>query len=141
MSQGKMSQGMIFFKSKIFGYPILERRSTILLLLLLCMSRSGYPPWILKRGGLESSGRRLISSIGKIKRVEFSSNRPTGPIQSSSCKVCFCVVCVFVPFSCTRFWCLFPEVGCPKSLEIQNLLGKVLERSGLRIEHFCWEVV
>ena len=24
-------------------------------------SRSGYPPWILKRGGLESSGRRLNS--------------------------------------------------------------------------------
>ena len=28
-------------------------------------------PWILKRGGLESSGRRLISSIGNTKRVAF----------------------------------------------------------------------
>ena len=35
------------------------------------MSRSGYPPWILKRGGVESSGRRLISSIGKTKRIAF----------------------------------------------------------------------
>ena len=35
------------------------------------VSRSGYPPWILKRGGLESSGRRLISSIGKIKGLVF----------------------------------------------------------------------
>ena len=34
-----------------------------------------------------------------------------------------------------------PEVGCPKSLEIWNPWGKVLERSGLRIEHFCYEVV
>ena len=28
-----------------------------------------------------------------------------------------------------------PKVGCPKCLEIQNPWGKVLERSGLRIEH------
>ena len=33
------------------------------------MSCSGYPPWILKRAGLESSGRRLISSIGKTKGI------------------------------------------------------------------------
>ena len=69
----------------------------------------------------------------------FSSNRPTGPIQSSSrdvrVSVCVCVC----PFSCGRFWGLF----CPhfpksdvKFLEIQNPWGKVLERSGLRIEHF-----
>jgi hypothetical protein len=32
-----------------------------------CMSRLGYPPWILKWGELESSGQRLISSIGKTK--------------------------------------------------------------------------
>ena len=37
------------------------------------MSRSGYPPWIMKRGGLESSGQRLISSIGKTNRIEFFS--------------------------------------------------------------------
>ena len=34
-----------------------------------------------------------------------------------------------------------PEVGCPKFLELWNPWGKVLERSGLRIKHFCWEVV
>ena len=27
----------------------------------VCMSRSDYPPWILKRGEVESSGRRLLS--------------------------------------------------------------------------------
>ena len=34
-----------------------------------------------------------------------------------------------------------PEVGCLKFLEIWNPLGKVLEISGLRNEHFCLEVV
>ena len=28
-------------------------------------------PWILKRGGLERSGRRLISLNGKTKRIDF----------------------------------------------------------------------
>ena len=32
-------------------------------------SHSGDPPWILKRGGLESSGQELISSIGKTKII------------------------------------------------------------------------
>ena len=33
-----------------------------------------------------------------------------------------------------------PEVVCPKFLEIRNPWGKVLKRSGLRIELFCYEV-
>ena len=36
------------------------------------VSRSGYPPRILKQGGLESSGQRLITSTGKNKRIAFS---------------------------------------------------------------------
>ena len=35
------------------------------------VSRSGYPLWILKRAGLESSGRILISLNGKTKRVQL----------------------------------------------------------------------
>ena len=35
------------------------------------MSCSIYPPWILKWAGLESSGRRLISSIVKTKIIAF----------------------------------------------------------------------
>ena len=51
--------------------PILERGSAVLLLLLLLHHAQGTPPpWILKRDGLESSGRRLITSIGKTKRIE-----------------------------------------------------------------------
>ena len=51
-------------------------------------------------------------------------------------------VCVSVCLS-LFMWYIFrpilpplPEVGCPKFLEIRNRWGKVLERSGLRIEHF-----
>ena len=47
--------------------PKLERRNPVRL--LLCTSRSGYSPRFMKRGGLESSGRRLLSSIGKTKRI------------------------------------------------------------------------
>ena len=34
-----------------------------------------------------------------------------------------------------------PEVGCPIFLEIRNPWGKVMERSGLRYEHFCLKIV
>ena len=34
-----------------------------------------------------------------------------------------------------------PEVGCSIFLEIRNPWGKVLERSGLRYEHFCLKIV
>ena len=34
-----------------------------------------------------------------------------------------------------------PEVGCQIFLEIQNPWGKVMERSGLTLEHFSLEVV
>ena len=44
-----------FIRCWTFSYPILERRRTVLLLLLLCHAPRT-PPWILKRGGLESSG-------------------------------------------------------------------------------------
>ena len=57
--------------------------------------------------------------------------------------VCLCVsVCVFtfeVPFK--RLFAPLPEIGCPIFLEIQNPWVKVMERSGLRFEHFCLEVV
>ena len=53
-------------------YPILERGSAVLLLLLLLCHAQGTPsPWVLKWAGLESSGKRLVSLIGKIKRIDF----------------------------------------------------------------------
>ena len=56
-------------------------------------------------------------------------------------------MCLYVCLSLFMWYILRPiltplhKVGCPKFLEIQNPGGKVLERSGLRIEHFCWDVV
>ena len=55
--------------------------------------------------------------------------------------VCLCV-CVFtfeVPFK--RLFAPLPEVGCQIFLKIRNPWGKVMERGGLRFEHFCLEVV
>ena len=34
-----------------------------------------------------------------------------------------------------------PEIGCPICLETRNPWGKVMERNGLRFEHFCLKVV
>ena len=55
-------------KDTKYTYPILEMGNTVLLLLLLQLLRhaQGTPtPLTLLRAGLESSGQRLISSIGK----------------------------------------------------------------------------
>ena len=65
----------------------------------------------------------------------FSSNRPTGPIQSSRRIVCVCVcVCLFVcPFSCNIFWGLLcPHF--PKS-DVQSF-----QRFGILGEK-CWKEV
>ena len=77
---------------------------------------------------------------------QFSSNRSTGPIRSSSRDVrvflCFCVVCPLFMYQILRpILPPLPKVGFPKNLEIRNPWGKVLERSCLRIKHFCWELV
>ena len=54
--------------------------------------------------------------------------------------VCVCV-CSLLRYRLNVFFPPLPKVGCPKILEIRNRWGKVLPRSGLRIEIFCWEVV
>ena len=54
----------------IHGNPILERRSTVLLLLCMYVTLR-VAPGILKQGGVKSSCQRLISSIGKTKRIAF----------------------------------------------------------------------
>ena len=57
---------------------------------------------------------------------------------------CPCV-CVFVrhTFSLrlTVFLPPLPEVQCPIFLDIRNPVGKVMEISGLRFEHFCSKMV
>ena len=52
----------------IWRHPILDTR----IFVRACITLRP-PPWILKWGGLESSGQRLIASIGKTKRIAFFS--------------------------------------------------------------------
>ena len=50
-------------------------------------------------------------------------------------------VCSLLRYRLTVFLAPLPEVGCPIFLEIRNPLGKVMERSGLRYEHFYLKIV
>ena len=54
--------------------------------------------------------------------------------------VCLCV-CSLLRYRLTVFLSPLPKVGCPIFLEIRNPWGKVMERSGLRYEHFCLKIV
>ena len=56
-----------------------------------------------------------------------------------SVRVFACVFTFEVPFK--RLLPPLPEVGCPIFLEIRNPWEKVMERSGLRCEHFCLKTV
>ena len=49
-------------------------------------------------------------------------------------------VCSLLSYRLTVFLPPLPEVGCQISLEIRNPWGKVMERSGLKFEHFFWEM-
>ena len=55
-----------------------------------------------------------------------------------SVRVC---VCSRLRYRLNLFLPPLPKVGCPLFLEILNPWGKVMERSGLRFEHFCWKIV
>ena len=46
-------------------------------------------------------------------------------------------VCLLLRYRLNVFLPPLPKVGCPIFLEIQNPWGKVMERGGLRFEHFC----
>ena len=65
----------------------------------------------------------------------YKSNCPS---VSLSVRVC---VCSLLRYRLNVFLPPLPKIGCPIFLEIQNPWGKVLERSGLRLEHFCLKIV
>ena len=50
-------------------------------------------------------------------------------------------VCSLLRYRLNVFLPPLPEVGCPIFLQIRNPWGKVMERSGLRYEHFCLKIV
>ena len=64
-------------------------------------------------------------------------------IQQLQCPCeCVCVcLSLFMWYMLRPILPPLPKIGCPKILEIRNPWGKVLERIGFRIEHFCWDVV
>ena len=75
-------------------------------------------------------------------------HRPSGPMLSisrnvrPSVRLCVCLcVCSLMRYHLTVFLPPLSEVGCPIFLEIQNPWGKVMERSGLKYEHFCLKIV
>ena len=74
----------------------------------------------------------------------FSKHRPSGPMLSISLNVrlsvCPCV-CSLLRYRLNVFLPPLPKVGCPILLEIRNPWGKVMERSGLRFEHFGLKIV
>jgi len=49
-------------------------------------------------------------------------------------------ICSLLRYRLNVFLPPLSEVGCPIFLEIQNPLGKIMERSGLRFEHFSLEM-
>ena len=57
-----------------------------------------------------------------------------------SVRLCVCQsVCLLLRYCLNDFLPPLLEVGCQKFLEIQNPWVKVVERSGLRFEHFFWK--
>ena len=94
----------------------------------------------------------LFSCIGAVARNGFLKHRPSGPMLSISRNVRPSVrlfvrlsvrlsVCSLLRYRLNVFWPPLPEVGCPIFLEIRHPWGNVMERSGLRSEHFCLKVV
>ena len=91
---------------------------------------------------------RLRLNVSLTELNKFSKHRPSGPMLSISQNVhicvCLCVclsVCSLLRYRLMVFLPPLPEIRCPIFLEIRNPWGKVMERSGLRLEHFCLEVV
>ena len=62
-------------------------------------------------------------------------------VVAMSVCLCVCLMSLFMRYILRPILAPLSEVGCPKFLEIRNLWGKVLERRGLRIEHFFCYVV
>ena len=85
----------------------------------------------------KSKYKLLFQSIGPLGRCFLE-------LQMSIClSVCVSVcvsICSLLRYRLNVFLPPLSEVGCPIFLEIQNPLGKIMERSGLRFEHFSLEM-
>ena len=92
----------------------------------------------------------ILTRIWKVPR--FSKHRSSGPMLSISRNVRLFVrlfvhpsvcpsVCSLLRYHLNVIFPPLPQVGCTIFLEIRNPWGKVMEKNGLRLEHFCLEVV
>ena len=89
-------------------------------------------------------GKQLYKLFKNGFGYPFSEHRPSGLWLSKSRNVCLRVrvsVCSLLRYRLNVFLPPLPEVGYPIFLEIWNPWGKEIERIGLRLEHFCLEVV
>ena len=73
-------------------------------------------------------------------RTFLFENFLKSPRKKKFFSLLFSVFFVFRSFL-TVFLPPLPDVRCPIFLEIRNSWGKVIERSGLRYEHFCLKIV
>ena len=83
-----------------------------------------------QRYDIQSACLHYFQSIGPLGRCF---------LEVVGLSVCLSV-CSLLRYRLNIFFPPFPEVRCPIFLEIQNHCGKVVERSGLRLEHFCLEM-
>ena len=105
----------------------------------------------LQRLGLHLQGgqcNNLTPSVAAPTIGYFHQIGPLGRfdlVVAMSVCVCVCVsVCVSVPFRVVYFEAHFAPTSRSRMSKIfrdSESLGKTLERSGLRIKHFCWKVV
>ena len=91
-----------------------------------------------------------VSELG-LNIIQFNSNLYVGVFKASAlwadafykskCPSVCPSVCSLLRYRLNVFLPPLPEVGFPIFLEIWNPWGKVMERSGLRFEHYCLKVV
>ena len=85
--------------------------------------------------------KKRFDPLQNKKFGNFSKHRPSGPMLSISQNVRMSVrvsVCSLLRYRLNVFLPPLPKVGYPKILEIRNPWGKVMERIGLRYEHFLF---
>ena len=62
-------------------------------------------------------------------------------VRLSMCLFVYLSVCSLLRCRLNVFLPQLPKVGCPIFLQIRNPCEKIMERSGLRYEHFCLKIV
>ena len=128
--------------SKHFFFPLVNSRMSKTC--VNCVTKCKGPTYT----PLKSNFTNFISKAFYRQLMPFSKHRPSGPmlsisrnVRQSVCPSVRLCVCSLLMYRLNVFLPPLPKVGCPIFLEFRNPWGKVMERSGLRFEHFCLKVV